>query len=157
MPPTLDRLYLDSCILNRPADDQTQLRIRAEAHAIEEILEIAADGRIHWIASSLVQAELSRNPDQSNRADSLRIMRQAAEFVAPTPATMEQAAALQAEGFGQFDALHLALAVQARAGWLLTVDDRFLRRSARLPPGQFPIVRNPLDWIRRRKPWLLKS
>ena len=153
----LDRIYLDSCVLNRPADDQSQPRIRAESIAVERILHIAAAGGVHWIASAVVEAELSRNPNRARREDSLRLMRLASEFVNPTRPTFEQASVLHANGFGPFNALHLSLAMPAGAGWLLTVDDRFFRKSAPLAGKNFPTVENPLDWIRMREPWLLQT
>ena len=127
----IERLYFDSCILNRLGDDQLQLRIRSEAAAVSQPVELAAAARIEWIASSIVQLELSKNPDPSRRSDALVLLTAATEFVQPKPATFERARVLRTEGYGDLDALHLAVAEQAHATFLLTVDDRFLRKAQR--------------------------
>ncbi|WP_089409755.1 type II toxin-antitoxin system VapC family toxin [Granulicella rosea] len=150
-----ERLYLDSCVLNRPGDDQRQPRVRAESAAIAKILDIAVAGGVHWIASSVVELELKRNPRRERREDALLLLSLTSEFVHPTPASFQRAIALRAEGYGDFDALHLAVAELTKVDCLLTVDDRFLRRAGRRPNSPVPRVENPINWGRRRSPWLL--
>lgn len=56
------RLYLDACCLNRPFDDQTQVRIRLEAEAILLILfQIYAYGW-EWIGSEVLSYEIDQTP-----------------------------------------------------------------------------------------------
>jgi hypothetical protein len=119
------------------------------------VLDIAAAGGVQWIASTVVHAELARNPDPRRRADSLLLLNMAPESVQPTPATLRRALDLQADGYGNFDALHLAIAEEFGATHLLTVDDLFLQKAARRPGNPLPAMENPVDWIRRRRPWLL--
>ena len=150
------KVYLDSCSINRLTDDQTQARIRTEAEAITRILDLVSAGEVTWIGSSFVRLELSRNSNPAKRTTSLDLLMLATEFAEPDPATYQRAFVLQAEGYGSFDALHLALAEQSGAEWLITVDDRFLNRAARRPGSPLPTVLNPIDWIQRRQLWLLK-
>lgn len=148
-------LYLDSCALSRLTDDQSQERIRLEAEAIERILTLVRSGEVHWFSSPFLQAELSRNPDPQKREEMLGLLAVASARATPTRSTTHRASELRAQGFGEFDALHLALAEECGADYLLTVDDRFLARAARqAQSGSLP-VDNPLDWTRRRYPWLL--
>jgi hypothetical protein len=63
-----------------------------------------------WIASSALRDELERNPDEAKRAVSLALLDFASEVVEPSEATLQRASVLVADGFGSFDALHLALA-----------------------------------------------
>jgi predicted nucleic acid-binding protein len=119
------------------------------------VLDIAYAGQVHWVASSILRLELARNPDPQRRSDTLLLLDLAAEFVQPTPATFRRALALQREGYGAVDALHLTLAEEVGVTCLLTVDDSFLQRAARRPRNSAPAVENPVDWIRRRRPWLL--
>ena len=152
----LDRIYLDSCVLNRPTDDQTQERIRQESAAIAQILDAVAEGQLEWMSSSILRFELSRNPDLSRRGDALDLLSLAATTLQPTGPTFVRAAMLRQQGYGEFDSLHLALAEEAQVSVLLTVDDRLIRRSALGPPGTPLIVENPVNWLRRRHPWLIK-
>jgi predicted nucleic acid-binding protein len=150
------RIYFDACTLNRLTDDQRQPRILAEAEAVEQVLDLVTAGKGFWIASSALRAELERNPNEAKRAVSLVLLTFASEFIEPNEATFQRASALAAEGFGSFDALHLALAEQAQADCLLTTDDRFLALAARAHANLLPSVLNPVDWWNRRSQWLLQ-
>jgi predicted nucleic acid-binding protein len=150
------RIYLDACALNRLTDDQRQARILTEAQAVEQILDLVTVGKVSWIASSLLRAELERNPNDAKRAVSLALLSFASECVEPSEAAVRRASVLAAEGFGASDALHLALAEQARADCLLTTDDRVVARAARTHANVLPSVLNPVDWWNRRSQWLLQ-
>jgi hypothetical protein len=63
------RIYFDACCLSRLTDDQSQPRIRAEAEAIERILELARTGAAEWISSVALEAEVAGNPDAENRRE----------------------------------------------------------------------------------------
>lgn len=151
-----ERIYLDTCVLVRGTDDQTQERVSRETAAIARILDKAADGAIEWIASTAVLVELMRNPHRQRRNDVLELLALATELVHPVPGTYVRAGELRGRGFGNFDALHLAVAEQAQASALLTVDDRFLRRAKTDETMQKIAVLNPVDWLRGREPWLIK-
>ncbi len=127
-----------------------------ETLATAQVLDAIAAGQIEWIASTALRIELNQNPDPKRRGDTLDLLSLASTLIHPSPETLTRSHALRAEGYGLFDALHLAIAEQERASALLTVDDRFLRRAAGRPPGALPVVENPVDWLRRRHPWLIK-
>jgi predicted nucleic acid-binding protein len=150
------RIYLDACAINRLTDDQRQARVLAEAEAVERVLDLITTGKVCWIASSTLRAELERNPNEAKCAVSLALLGFASEFAEPSEAAIQRASALAAEGFGPFDALHLALAEQAQADCLLTTDDRFLALAARTHANLLPSVLNPVDWWNRRSQWLLQ-
>jgi hypothetical protein len=57
------RLYLDACCLSRLTDDQTQVRIREEAEAVERILDLVRTGKSEWVSSVAVALEVAGNPD----------------------------------------------------------------------------------------------
>jgi predicted nucleic acid-binding protein len=146
------RLYLDACIINRLSDDQTQPRIRSEAAAITTIFDLVSVGQASWISSTALRFELAQNSNAEKREVALGINSFASEFIAQSDASFRTAAAFERDGFGPMDSLHLALAVEAGADWLLTVDDRFIRRATRTRIHSAPVVINPVDWLQRRKP-----
>jgi predicted nucleic acid-binding protein len=151
-----ERIYIDTCALNRPTDDQGQARIRAESAAVAKVLDAAAEGAVDWIVSSFLIAELSRNPDRQRHQDTLRFLSMSSEFVRPTPATFLRAQQLRADGHGELDALHLAIAEETGVTSLLSVDDRFIGRAGRRPAGMLPVVANPVEWYRGKRLWLIK-
>jgi predicted nucleic acid-binding protein len=151
-----ERIYIDTCVLNRPTDDHSQPRIRIESAATAKVLDAAAEGAIDWIASSVLLDELSHNPVTQRRKDTLRFLAMATEVVQSTATTFLRANQLRQQGYGEFDALHLAIAEENGATSLLTVDDRFLALAAKRAIGTLPIVENPVEWCRRKQLWLIK-
>ena len=156
MSTTLERLYLDACVINRSGDDQRQPRIHEEAVAIERILDLVKARTVEWIGSSILQLELSRNPNAIRRSQALLLLSFATTWITPDPAIISRSLLLRTHGYGELDALHLALAEASGATCLLTVDDRFVQRAGRRGPNGTPTVENPVNWLRRRHLWLLK-
>ena len=152
----IESIYFDSCALNRLTDDLTQPRIRAEAESVAYALDELKAGRVEWLASTILSLEVSRNPHVRHRNETIALLNLATATVAPDRATAARAAALQQVGFGPFDALHIALAEHANVQTFLTVDDRLLRNAARHLSGANLTLENPIDWRRRRQPWLIK-
>ncbi len=53
-------IYLDTCCLNRPYDDQSQARIQLEASAVLAILQRVTSGEAQLANSSALQFEIHR-------------------------------------------------------------------------------------------------
>lgn len=146
------RIYLDACAINRLTDDPSQIRVRLEADAIEVFFRRLLAGEDSWVASSVLEIELQRNPNAQRREDALGMLWHATEFCAPDIAVTDRARYLNGVGYGAFDALHLAIAESARADLLLTTDDRFLRQAGRGLGNPSIRVANPLDYAQEVKP-----
>ena len=131
---------------NRLTDDQSQLRIRSEAEAIEAILRRVREDLAVWVSSTVLETEIRRNPDLERRRDVAALLVFADEVVAPHAATGERALALEKLGFGMFDALHLATAEQAHVDVFLTTDDDLARLARRHSELLLVRVKNPLSW-----------
>ena len=57
------RIYLDACCLNRPFDDQSQVRVHLESEAVLAVIERAEDGRWTLLSSATLEFELAQMPD----------------------------------------------------------------------------------------------
>lgn len=57
------KIYFDNCCLNRPFDDQTQVRIRLEAEAVLLILSRIEYGEWAWVGSDVLIDEIEQTPD----------------------------------------------------------------------------------------------
>jgi len=125
-------VYLDVCALNRPLDDQSQMRIRLEADAVLLILSHSRTRTVALAVSPAHNIEIAANPDPSRR-NHLQLLLQ--ELGSPirfdTAATRQRAEELVTMGFGAADAAHVALAEQAGCDFV-TCDDRLLRQCRRL-------------------------
>lgn len=145
------RLYLDACCLNRPFDDQSQLRVRLETEAIRAVVQLCQEGDHVWLSSDLLQAELEQTPNLERQQLTLDLLSCASERVAATEGDYEHASQFAANGVSGFDAVHLAIAERMQCDFFLTTDDRLLRRSDRptIPPLKLRMV-NPLVWIQEQ-------
>lgn len=125
-------VYLDVCALNRPLDDQSQMRIRLEAAAVQLILSHARAGNISLLTSPALRYEISKNPDSIRRKHVQLVLE---EIATPVHFVLhevrQRASTLNAQGVRPADATHLALAEQASSDFV-TVDDRFLRQLRRI-------------------------
>ena len=146
------KVYLDACCLNRLTDDQTQLRVRQEAEAVELILRQMRRGTIQWISSEALIDEIDRNPAIERRLENAALLALASESIEVDEIIGSRAADLEIAGYGAYDALHLACAEAARVDVLLTTDDGFIRRASRRDGGPLVAVLNPLFWSKENLP-----
>jgi predicted nucleic acid-binding protein len=146
------RLYLDACCLGRLTDDQSQPRVRAEAEAVEHIMAMIRAGQATWVSSTILNIEVSRNPDPERRRHAEALLFFANEIVVPNQEVADRARKIEKQGFGAFDALHLASAEQAGAEVFLTTDDVLLRRAGRNVAALHVRVENPVLWYQEVRP-----
>ena len=123
------RIYLDTCCLQRPLDDQTQLRIKVEAEAVLAILASAQTGDCSLLNSEALEYELNRIPDDRRRYEIMAVLALADERLEITDEAEALAELLESHGVDPIDAVHLALASTANADFFGTCDDRLLRKS----------------------------
>jgi predicted nucleic acid-binding protein len=140
------RIYLDMCSIQRPLDTKTQPRIAVEAEAILGVLMLCEAGRVELMTSDALGFELERNPHPVRKEYALKVLSKATVFVHTESQIEERARTLLGEGIKPVDALHLASAVEAKADYFCTCDDRFLKRAKAADTGQTKVV-SPLELI----------
>lgn len=144
----MPKIYLDVCCLNRPFDDQTQVRIHLEAEAILMILARCEAGDWEWIGSEVIELEINQTPNPERRRRVQSLAAHAHRSVIVGKLEIERAQQFETWGMSAFDSLHLACAESGEADVFLTTDDRLLRKSAAYA-GQLHVrVENPLLWLR---------
>ena len=141
------RMYLDNCCLSRPFDDQTQDRIRLETEAILLILAHLYTRKWQWIASEVSMFEADQNLDLRQRFRVKFLLTYAHQTVSVDVTETERGKHFESLGFKPFDALHLACAESGRADFLLTTDDRMLKKAKSLSSQLSIRVENPLTWL----------
>ena len=140
-------LYLDSCCFNRPFDDLSQIRVRLEAEAVEWILDESRTSRFTIVTSDYLSLELTRNPDPAKRADSLAMTGYSSVHVTVSESLACRAEELESIGITGFDALHIAAAEAAKCDFLVTTDDKLLKKSKRHQNQLMVNLLNPIDII----------
>jgi predicted nucleic acid-binding protein len=139
------RLYLDTCAIQRPLDNQSSLRVRAETEAILSLLGLFEAGLIELMASAAHVIENSRNP-HFDRRDHLRAVITEPTYITTDAEVRSLAATFGEMGIAPLDALHLAAAVVGGASYFCTTDDDLLRK-ARLADTRHTEVVSPLELI----------
>jgi hypothetical protein len=140
------KIYFDMCSLQRPLDDQSQIRVVVEAQAVLGALALCESGQADLIASEALVFECDANPDAVRRDFAAGTIAKAAHFVKTDDQVKARAQAFVDAGVKPLDALHLASAVAAEADFLCTCDDRFLRRARTLNTAPTKVV-SPIELI----------
>ena len=141
------KIYLDTCCLNRPFNDQTQARIRRETEAIQTLLKYCFTRQWLWITSDVLIFEVNNTPNQIQRDYMRTQLNRAHQNVSIGAIENTRGEELEALGFKWFDALHLACAESSNADVFLTTDDRLLRRANRVSALLQVRVENPYAWL----------
>jgi len=130
--PPLRRVYLDVCALNRPLDDQNQMRVRLESDAVLLILSHARAPTLCMMVSPVHAAEVAANPDLAKREHIQLLLKDVGvEAVVDMMQARVRAEQLHELGLGVADAAHVAFAELAGCDFV-TVDDRLLRQLQRV-------------------------
>lgn len=125
-------VYLDVCVLNRPFDDQQQVRIRLETDAVNLIVAHIRASALLLVTSSMLEIEISANPNENARAYVQGLFQQwSYRPNYDLKSIRTRAEYLSALNMGVADAAHVAFAEFAKADFV-TVDDRLLKLCRRL-------------------------
>jgi len=143
----MTKIYLDTCCLNRPFDDQTQERVRLESEAVLAVLSRIEKGEWSWAGSDVLTDEIEQTPDTQKLSRAKLLSGFIQENIEIGAKEERRAKELQAQGFQLFDALHIACAESAKADVFLSTDDRLLKLAKRLSKRLRIRVENPLVWV----------
>lgn len=136
---------MDNCCLNRPFDDQSNLRIHLEAEAIKTIIRLVEQQKWNLVSSKVLKFEISKIADESRRKELMLMESLAGEVVQINTQIGVRANEFERLGMQSFDALHLACS-ENNADILLTVDDRLIKKAQTINNLNIS-VRNPLIWL----------
>lgn len=139
------KIYLDNCCLNRPFDDQSNLRTRLESEAIKVILFLCEQQQWHLMSSKIIEFEIANTPDEGRRKELEAINGLASSVIEINDTISSRAKEFEKIGLQAFDAMHLACSENG-ADVLLTADDKFLKRSLKIENLKIKIS-NPLKWL----------
>lgn len=127
-------------------DDQTQFRIHMEAEAVIGVLAWCQAGNAELVNSVALGYEVDHNPHPARKAFIQEALLQSKIVIQASDSVEQLARRYCAYGIKALDALHLACAVEARATYFCTCDDRFLRRAKQIGTGQTEVLA-PLELI----------
>jgi len=136
---------MDNCCLNRPFDNQANLRVHLEAEAIKTIIALIEQRQWTLISSKILKFEIAKLTDESRKKELMVMESLASEVIQINPLIAARANEFEQFGIQSFDALHLACA-ENNADVFLTVDDKFLKKSQCFNMLSIKVC-NPLVWL----------
>ena len=139
------RIYLDMNIYNRPFDDQSQVKIRLETIAIFSIFQKIKNKELKLIWSFMIDYENSLNPYDDVRQEIEMAASLAFKNITPNEAILNAAKEFESNGIKPRDSIHLACALNGKAEYFLTCDDKLIKRASALDMN-IKII-NPLRFI----------
>ena len=138
------RIYLDNCALNRPFDDQSHIRIRIETEAKLYLQEKIKSKEIELVWSYILDIENDQNPFEEKRVSIEKWEKLSIVNIEETENLVKMADHFVSLGIKAKDALHVASAIEGKADYFITTDDKFLKK---LVGNQIIKAANPLDIV----------
>lgn len=129
---TTHRVYLDTCVLQRPLDTPDQPRIALEAEAVRLILRMCATGRLAMLTSDVLAYEVTAVSQPLRREHGRHALALATETIELSSIVVDEARRWRAQGASRADSLQVASAIVGKATHFVTCDDRLLRTIRRL-------------------------
>jgi len=146
----MDLVYLDYNCFQRGFDDPGQVRIQMEALACQEIFMMAERNEVRLAWSFMHQDETLLCPFPARKYEALRLATLCNVRVAPKEKISQLAQPFQQSGgLSAKDAIHLACAVEIKAHYFLTCDDKLMKQAKKLNLAL--VLMNPVDYIRQEK------
>jgi hypothetical protein len=142
------KVYFDVSCLNRPFDDQRQLRIRLESEAITLIFDQIDAGRWEHLSSRMAEIEVWAIRDEIRQRRVLALLPEGKMELGR--ATFSRARELIALRMRAADAVHVAAAEQLQADVLLTCDDQLVRVARQIADQLQVRIDNPVDWLKEQ-------
>ena len=139
------RVYLDNCMFNRPFDNQFQIRIRLESEAKLYIQDKIKSKVIELVWSYILEIENLQNPHDERRIAIQKWKALSTIKVIENFEVMTHANQLLKFGIKPKDALHVASAVEGKADYFLTTDDKLL---SGIKKSNMIETLNPVDYIK---------
>jgi len=139
------RIYLDNCVFNRPFDDQTSIRIKLETEAKLYIQNKIFKNVIELVWSYILEYENEQNPFIERREAIKEWKNLAVLDIEENEIILKRAKKLVTIGLKSKDALHIACAIEGKAEYFLTTDDKILKKGKHIK--EIKII-DPIEFIK---------
>ena len=143
------KIYFDVCCINRPFDDQSQVRIHLEAEAILSILKNIDNGLWLFVSSDVVSMEIKKTSDPERRERLTSINNKAKNYISVDEKILNRTKVIQAMGFTTYDAMHIACSEKAKVDVFFTTDDKLLKSASSNKERLSVLIQNPLIWLQK--------
>lgn len=138
-------IYLDTCSLCRPFDNQNNLRIKIETEAVQFIFEQIKKKKMKWIASEVLEFEINQINILEKRIKVLSFLKFADSKIKYSDKIEDIAVKIEKKGFNLLDALHISSSISSSAKYFITTDYEILKLAKRYKSDFSIQFVNPLD------------
>lgn len=121
-------VYLDNCVIQRPLDDRSQVRIAIEAEAVLGIVNYIESGIVILKSSDVLIYEIGKIPNLTRKEYAKEFLDLATDIISINPQIEQRAQEFEASGIQAIDALHIASAEDGNVDYFCTTDDKFLKK-----------------------------
>jgi len=139
------RNYLDNCVFNRPFDDQTSIRIKLETEAKLYIQNKIFENVIELVWSYILEYENEQNPFMERKEAIKEWKKLAVIDIEENEIILNKAKELMKIGLKSKDALHIACAIEGKAEYFLSTDDKILKKGKHI--REIKII-DPIEFIK---------
>ncbi len=134
-------------VYNRPFDDQNQWRIKMESIACQIIFYLAQEQEIELVWSFVLEYENDLNPFPERRDAITLLSQEITQTIEPSESILHRAEQLEQADIKNMDAVHLACADVFECDFLVTCDDKLIKKANRLTLKLE--VCNPINFIQK--------
>ncbi|MFK5894283.1 MAG: PIN domain-containing protein [Pseudomonadota bacterium] len=143
------KIYFDVCCLNRPFDDQNQVRIHLEAEAVLSIIKFIDDEQCVLVSSDVVTIEINKTVDIERHERLSAINSKAQTYITVNKNILKRIKDIKMMGFTTYDAMHIACSEIAQVDVFLSTDDKLLKCALRNKSDLSVTIENPLTWLQK--------
>ena len=123
------KIYLDNCCLNRPYDNQRNIKIRLETEAKLYIQQLIKESKLQLVWSYILDYENLQNPFEERRLRISSWKKFAINDIEEDVRIINKAIELNKLGLRRMDALHVSCAIQGQCSYFITTDKGILKKS----------------------------
>jgi len=139
-------VYIDNCCNSRLFDGDPSPKVKAQADKIREIINNRINGGYIIIGSFAGDAEIAKIPNAEKRRKAKEQYKNSIDGkIRETAQIIARAQKLEAVGLGAMDARHLAAAEAGGADFLITTDEKFIKKCQNRNITAVKVI-DPLDF-----------
>lgn len=138
------RVYLDNCCLNRPFDDQQNLKIKLEAEAKLFVQQKIKENEIELAWSYILEYENSENPFVQKKETISKWQSISKIDINENQKIIKTSEEICKLNIKHKDALHIACAIEAKCDYFLTTDIFLIKKAHFIDKI---IIMNPINFI----------
>jgi hypothetical protein len=138
----MHKIYLDVCSLNRPFDDQTQMKIRLETEAKLFIQAGIRDNKYSLVWSYMLDYENDKNPYEDKRRTISPWKNISKDYCTSSDDVLNRAKEIMKLDIKGNDALHIACAIEKKCSYFITTDNKLTNKNV-----DGIVIINPINFV----------